>query len=33
MQNLALEYEYEKYQNPLEYIENVGKIQIVRECG
>lgn len=33
MQNLALKYKYEEYQNSLEYIENVGKIQIVCECG
>lgn len=28
MQNLALEHEYEKHQNSLEYVEYVGKIQI-----
>lgn len=37
MQNLAFEYKYEKYQNTLEYIEYIGKIQItmwiVCECG
>lgn len=37
MQNLALEYKDEKYQNALENIENVGKIHIAMrimcECG